>query len=79
MMKTVTTAHLPFEVPEDVARIVEKAPSFTFADRVETLIELATRDALHGWHEVAYEVPGRGRVVEARSGPGLVGWGVRWA
>jgi len=32
---------------------------------VQQLVDLACRDAVHGWHEVAYDVPGRGRVVEA--------------
>lgn len=59
--------HLPFEIPEEAAEILDAAPSLTVARSVGELVELAVRDADdHGWHEVAYEVPGRGRTVEAR-------------
>jgi len=40
-------------------------PHYTVAGQVDELVELAVRDARDGYHEVAYEVPGRGRVVEA--------------
>jgi hypothetical protein len=57
--------HTSFKLPPEVEAIFDAAPSVTIASSAEQLTELAVRDAVHGWHEVAYEVPGRGRVVEA--------------
>ncbi len=57
---------VPFAIPRETYELFKAAPSVTFADNVEALIELSTRDAVDGWHEVAYDVPGKGRVVEAR-------------
>lgn len=59
---------LPFQL-EGVAReILEAAPSVTAAGSVDELKSLATSNAgADGWHEVAYEVPGKGRVVEAKA------------
>ncbi len=57
---------LPFPVPKEVACILDAAPGVTLANSTEELAELAVRDANNGWHEVAYDVPGQGRVVEAR-------------
>lgn len=63
-MKT-TSLPLPFALPDDIAALLRAAPSVTVARSTSDLISLAVRDAQNGWHEVAYEVPGRGRVVEA--------------
>lgn len=42
-------------------------PGFTVAKSIEQLAAMATCDAdAFGWHEVAYDAPGKGRVVEAR-------------
>lgn len=67
MSKTESPAarHAHFHLPPEVEAIFEAAPSVTIASSAEQLAELAVRDAVQGWHEVAYEVPGRGRVVEA--------------
>lgn len=56
---------LPFSLPSDIAELLNHAPSLTVARSTDDLIALAVRDAADGWHEVAYEVPGRGRVTEA--------------
>ncbi len=62
------TATLPFHVPAEVQDLLAACPSYTLARRVEELVELSTRDAdASGWHNVAYDVPGRGSVVEARA------------
>ena len=46
--------------------LLAACPGFTLAGSAEQLVELATRDADEfGWHEVAYDVPGKGRVVAA--------------
>jgi hypothetical protein len=55
-----------FHVPEELSEILTRCPRFTVARCVDDLVSLAVRDARDGHHEVAYEVPGRGRVVEAR-------------
>lgn len=57
---------LPYPVPPEVADVLAAAPKVTVATSVDHLIALSTRDAVDGWHEVAYDVPGRGLVVEAR-------------
>ena len=55
-----------FNLPEEALRIVSNAPSLTLARNVDQLIELAVRDAENGWHEVGYEVTGKGTIIEAR-------------
>jgi hypothetical protein len=57
---------LPFPVPPETAALLDSAKSVTVATSSAQLVELSVRDAVDGWHEVAYEVPGKGRVVEAR-------------
>ncbi|HQE76654.1 MAG TPA: DUF4914 family protein [Candidatus Hydrogenedentes bacterium] len=55
------------EIPLEAAELLNACPGYTVARNVNDLVALAVRDASPGgWHEVAYEVPGRGRVVEAR-------------
>jgi hypothetical protein len=61
-----TRSRVPFAVPAEAAEILAAAPSVIVASSIDELVKLATRDAVHGWHEVAYEVPGKGQVVEAR-------------
>ncbi|NCA70159.1 MAG: DUF4914 family protein [Sphingobacteriia bacterium] len=53
-------------LPPETAAVLAAAPSLTLAGTHDELIELAVRDAEQGVQEVAYEVPGQGRVVEAR-------------
>lgn len=56
-----------YELPETVERVLASAPSVTVPESLDDIRALAVRDADdRGWHEVAYEVPGKGRVVEAR-------------
>ena len=55
-----------FKVPLAVEEILSACPSYTVARNQQDLLALAVRDAVNGVHEVAYDVPGRGRVVEAR-------------
>jgi len=57
--------NLSFQIPLSVQQILEACPKYTVASTWQQLYELATRDAVNGVHEVAYEVPGRGRVLEA--------------
>ena len=66
MTQTQRCKALSFPVPAEAADILDHAPSVTVATRSSQLVELAVRDAVDGWHEVAYEVPGKGRLVEAR-------------
>mgnify|MGYP006289660415 CR=1 FL=1 len=53
-------------LPEEARALFEAAPSVRFASGVEDLVALATEDATDGFHEVGYDVPGRGWVPEAR-------------
>ncbi len=55
---------LGFEAPPEVKDILAACPSYTVARNQQELTELAVRDAVNGVHEVAYDVPGKGRVVE---------------
>jgi hypothetical protein len=66
--KVRTSRYLPFPLPAATADLLDSAPSVTVAQTVDELVELAVRDAgSDGWHEVAFDVPGKGRVVEARA------------
>lgn len=57
---------LDFPLPPETSALLRAAPRVTVANRHEELIALAVRDAsAEGLHEVAYAVPGHGRVVEA--------------
>lgn len=57
---------LELQLPPETIALLHAAPSVTVASTHEELIELAVRDApADGSQEVAYDVPGSGRVVEA--------------
>jgi len=56
----------PFPLPPETEDLLNAAPSVAFATSEAELVELSVRDAVNGWREVAYDVPGKGRVVEAR-------------
>ncbi|BET67932.1 DUF4914 family protein [Opitutales bacterium ASA1] len=63
------TRWFPFPVPADAADLLEAAPRVTVASSAAELVALAVRDAnaqTGGWHDVAYDVPGRGSVMEVR-------------
>jgi hypothetical protein len=54
-------------LPPEALAVLEAAPSVAVASTVAELADLAVRDAgVDGYHEVTYEVPGRGDVLEAR-------------
>lgn len=57
---------LPFPIPEEAAEVLSRAPRVTVARSSEELVRLAVAGATQGYHEIAYDVPGRGRVLEAR-------------
>jgi len=57
-----------FNVPSELREVLDACPGYSVAKTVDELIDLSTRDAdATGWHEVAFDVPGKGRVVEARA------------
>ncbi|MGF1483287.1 MAG: DUF4914 family protein [Opitutales bacterium] len=59
---------ISYPLPAEALDVLKSAPSVTVADSVQQLIDLAVRDAgPDGWHNVAYEVEGKGEVVEARA------------
>jgi hypothetical protein len=64
-MVLVKNRHASFTLPAEVEEIFAAAPKVTMAGSLAELVDLSTRDAEDGWHEVAYDVPGRGRVVDA--------------
>ncbi len=55
-----------YHLPNALEDVLNSCPGYIVAGNEAELIELAVRDANeHGIHEVAYDVPGKGRVVEA--------------
>ncbi|MDA9101364.1 DUF4914 family protein [Omnitrophica bacterium] len=54
------------QLPKELQDILSACPKYVVAQDVAGLVELACRDAVNGWHEVAYDIPGKGRVVETR-------------
>lgn len=68
-MKTPTFDHplIGYKLPEAAERVLARAPSVIVPESFDDVRALAVRDAdAGGWHEVSYEVPGKGQVVEAR-------------
>jgi hypothetical protein len=66
-MPTATEA-LPFNVTAEVREILASCPSYTLARSLDDLIEMSVRDPQpDGWQDVAYDVPGKGSIVEARA------------
>ena len=55
--------NVPITLPDDVRRILEACPNFTFATSARQLFEASAPP--RGQVEIAYDVPGKGRVVEA--------------
>jgi hypothetical protein len=56
-------------LPEHVRQLLDQARSVLLARNTDDLVELACRDVVDGYQEVAYEIPGQGRVVEAQVCP----------
>lgn len=54
------------KLPYDAERLLEAAPKVTFAENIDQLIDLACGGAGSNYFEVAYDIPGGGRVVEAK-------------
>ena len=52
-------------LPEEMLSVLSAAPSVTWADSAEQLLALACGSNGGKHHEVAFDVPGKGRVVEA--------------
>ena len=61
-----TSNPLPFQIPVEVRDLLNACPGYRLAGTTEELLQLAVPCGDEDWHEVAYDVPGRGRVVEAR-------------
>nr|WP_285965123.1 DUF4914 family protein [Oscillatoria laete-virens] len=57
---------LGFPVPEAAAKLLAAAPSVVVAETTDELVKLATVNQVNGYHDVAYEVPGKGKILEAR-------------
>ncbi|MCX7718222.1 MAG: DUF4914 family protein [Candidatus Sumerlaeaceae bacterium] len=62
-----TSRTIPFgQLPDHILSLLQDAPEVTFAGTAEELLALAVPPDLGDWVEVAYDTPGKGRVVEAR-------------
>lgn len=55
-----------FDLPQEVAELLSTCPHYIIAGSIDELVDLACRDAHNGWHEVGYEIPGKGWVTEAK-------------
>ena len=53
------------ELPQDIQDLLAQSPSCIFPTSRQELLELAMQDPQDGITEVAYDIPGKGRVVEA--------------
>ncbi len=53
------------DLPEEIREVLQKAPKVSFADSLETLRKLAVPGEDGQFHEVAYDVEGQGKLVEA--------------
>ncbi|NBB78775.1 MAG: DUF4914 family protein [Verrucomicrobia bacterium] len=55
-----------YKLPETAERVLARAPSVIVPESFDDVRALAVRDAnAQGWHEVSYNVPGKGQVLEA--------------
>jgi len=62
--KTMRDFHV-YHPPPEAAEVLLACPRLTIAETVQQLVDLACGGPGSDWFEVAYDVPGRGRVVEA--------------
>lgn len=53
------------KIPAEVQQILDACPKYTLADSIDDLVSIATMGKTDTVHEVAYDVPGKGRVLEA--------------
>ena len=59
---------IPFNVSTEVRDILASCAGFRVPTSVEELTEMSVKDAgADGWHDVGYDVPGKGHVIEARA------------
>lgn len=56
---------VPVAMPPEVASILSRCPGYRFFTGIKELVDAAAGEDDGGWTEVAYDVPGKGRVVEA--------------
>ncbi len=57
--------NIDFAIPAELQEVLASCKGYIVARNKIDLFNLAIRDAVNGVHEVAYDVPGKGRVVEA--------------
>lgn len=57
--------NIDFEIPSELKDVLSSCKGYIVARSKLELFDLAIRDAVNDVHEVAYDVPGKGRVVEA--------------
>ncbi len=55
------------KLSEEVTELLTECPDYILANNIRDLVELSCRDIKEdGWQQVEYQVPGKGKVVEAR-------------
>jgi hypothetical protein len=62
--ETMKLENIDFQLPTELQEVLQACPNYIVARNVTDLLNLAVRDAVNGVHEVTYEVPGKGRVLE---------------
>ena len=55
------------KLSEEVTELLTECPDYILANNIQDLVELSCRDIKEdGWQQVEYQVPGKGKAVEAR-------------
>lgn len=65
---TTVLESIPFNVSAEVRDILASCPGYHVPMSIAELTEMSIKDAgADGWHDVGYDVPGKGHVIEARA------------
>lgn len=63
---TAVKESLKFRVPQEVEAILDACPGYAVAESVAQLMDVACPPDVEDWWDVAYDIPGQGRITEAR-------------
>lgn len=55
-----------FNLPQEIKDIIKNCPAYTVAHNIKDLVEVAYSSGKGNFQEVAYEIPGKGKIVEAQ-------------
>jgi hypothetical protein len=56
---------LSMDIPSDAKDILSSCPRYSVMRNIEELIENSHKDNVNGFQEIAYDIPGKGRILEA--------------